>query len=74
MGDVVQFGGKTNHDLDPDVVLESLKGTLHGFVLAGYSKDETEERFSSTYGNRAEVLWLIERLKLVWLTMDDEDD
>lgn len=52
----------TTLNLDPDRVLENLKGQLEGFVLMGYDK-EGEEFFSSTYADGGEVLWLIERLK-----------
>lgn len=59
---VIPFTGITTLDLNPDVILESLKGKMEGFVLIGYDKDG-EEFFSSTYADGGTVLWLIERFK-----------
>lgn len=63
MSNVITFSGKTVLDQDPDRVLEHLKGQLKGFALVGYTTDG-EEFFSSTYGDSANTLWLIERMKL----------
>jgi len=62
MSNVIQFSGITRLDLEPDVVLENLKGKLEGFVIVGYGVDESEF-FASTYADNAVVLWLLERLK-----------
>lgn len=48
--------------LNPDALLESLKGTLESFVLCGYDYDG-EECFVSTYVDGGDVLWLLERCK-----------
>jgi hypothetical protein len=69
MGKVIQFTGVTKHDLDPDIVLENLKGQLEGFVLIGYTPDG-EEYFSSTYADGGTALWLIERCKKALLNID----
>lgn len=42
MGDIIQFRGVTKLDLDPDTVLENIKGKLEGFVIAGWDKDGNE--------------------------------
>lgn len=62
MSKVIPFTGVTTLDLDPDIVLDNLKGKLEGFVIVGYTQDG-EEFFSSTYADGGTVLWLIERLK-----------
>jgi hypothetical protein len=62
MSKVIQFTGITRLDLEPDVVLENLKGKLKGFVIVGYGVDESEF-FASTYADAGVALWLLERLK-----------
>lgn len=62
MGKIIKFTGITTLDLDPDAVLDTLKGELEGFVIAGWAKDGSEY-FSSTYADGGTVLWLLERLK-----------
>lgn len=59
---IIPFTGITKLDLDPDVILENLKGKTEGFVLLGYTADG-EEFFSSTYADGGVVLWLMERCK-----------
>jgi hypothetical protein len=73
MSKVIQFSGITRLDLEPDVVLENLKGKLDGFVLVGYDKDE-QKFFSSTYADGGTALWLLERLKKQLLDVDAEDE
>ena len=65
---IIPFNGITKLDLDPDVILENLKGKLEGFVILGYEKGADEkcvatEYFSSTYADGGTVLWLMERCK-----------
>jgi len=65
---IIPFSGITKLDLDPDVILENLKGKLDGFVIMGYEKGADEECvatefFSSTYADGGKVLWLMERCK-----------
>lgn len=69
MAKIIPFTGITKYDLDPDVVLENLKGKLEGFVLIGYTPDG-EEYFSSTYADGGTALWLIERCKKELLNID----
>lgn len=70
MSNVIDLPVITRLNLDPDRTLENLKGELGGFVIAGYDT-EGNEFFCSTYADRANVLWLIERLKVVLLNSDE---
>lgn len=63
MAKVIEFTGQTTLDLNPDRVLEGLKGKLTGFVLLGYDLED-EGYYSMTFSDKAEVLWLMERFKL----------
>jgi len=69
MAKVIPFTGVTKYDLDPDLVLENLKGKLEGFVLVGYTTDG-EEFFGATYADGGTALWLLERLKKQLLEID----
>jgi hypothetical protein len=71
MAKVVPFTGITTLDLNPDVILENLKGKLEGFVVMGYDKDG-EEFFASTYADGGTALWLMERFKIKLL--EDQND
>ena len=70
MSNVIDLPVITRLNLDPDRTLENLKGELEGFVIIGYDK-EGNEFFSSTYADRANVLWLIERSKVALLSSDE---
>ena len=72
MSKVIPFSGITRLDLNPDIVLESLKGQFEGFVIAAYTADG-EEYFSSTYADGGTALWLLERCKRSLLTHGDEE-
>ena len=72
MSKVIPFSGITRLDLNPDIVLENLKGQFEGFVIAGYTADG-EEYFSSTYADGGTALWLLERCKRSLLTHGDEE-
>lgn len=69
MTNIIQFRGITKLDLDPDIVLENLKGKLDRFVLIGYDK-EGEYFFSSTMGDGGDVLWLTEKLKMQLMNVE----
>ena len=71
MNNVIVFPGVTKLDLEPDITLDSLKGKLEGFVIAGYDKDGNEF-FASTYADGGDALWLAERFKLQLLRQVDE--
>jgi hypothetical protein len=66
MSKVIPFTGVTRYDLDPDIILENLKGKFEGFVIVGYTPDG-DEFFSSTYADGGTALWLLERCKSVLL-------
>lgn len=71
MSKIIPFTGITRLDLDADMVLENNKGKFEGVVLMGWDKDG-EEIFASTYADGGTVLWLLERMKLRLLTIQDE--
>lgn len=73
MSNVIPLGCVTRLDLEPDVILESLKGTLEGFVIVGYST-EGEEVFRSTYADGGTALWLLERCKKMLLDIGENND
>ena len=72
MSKVIPFTGITKLDLNPDMVLENLKGEMEGFVIAGYTADG-QEYFSSTYADGGTALWLLERCKRVLLNNGDTE-
>ena len=69
MTNVIPFTGITKLDLDPDMVIEQIKGKLEGVVIMGYTKDG-EEYFASSYADGGNVLWLLERMKLRLLNIE----
>jgi hypothetical protein len=71
MSNVILFNGITKLNLDPDLVLENTKGKLEGVVLLGYDK-KGEEYFASTYADGGDVLWLLERMKMHLLNMEEQ--
>jgi hypothetical protein len=56
----------SKYDLPADQVLSAAVGELTGVVILGYDK-EGNEYFAANYTDAAEILWLIERMKLVLL-------
>lgn len=72
MSKVIPFTGITKNDLDPDIILENLKGQFEGFVIMGYTADG-EEYFSSTYADGGTALWLLERCKRALLSHGDTE-
>ena len=73
MSNVIPFNGITRLDLDPDMVLENTKGKLEGVIIIGYDKDG-HEWFASSYADGGDVLWLLERMKLRLLNIEEERD
>jgi hypothetical protein len=68
---VVNFTGITTLDMEPKRVLDGALGKgLAAVVILGYDLDG-KEWFSSSLADGAEVLWLLERLKLKLLTTVD---
>ena len=70
MGKVLPFGGLTKLDIPVDRILEEAKGKLDSVVILGYDKDE-EEYFASSMADGGEVLWLLERCKIVLMGMEE---
>lgn len=62
MGEVVELGCLTRLDVPPDKVLTAAVGGMNQVLVLGYDK-EGEEYFASSWTDRAEVLWLVERFK-----------
>lgn len=71
MGTVTNSGCITKLDLPPDQVLEAALGKMSSVVIIGYDNEENEY-FASSIAYGPEVVWLLERLKLKLLTVDDE--
>jgi hypothetical protein len=71
VSDVVNFGGVTKLDLDPDRVLERAKGKLLEVVICGLDADGVRY-FASSQADGGEVLWHLERAK--WALMKITDD
>lgn len=71
MSNVIPIGGVTKLDLPADRILENNIGTLDSVVIMGWDK-EGNEIFASSIADGGEVLWLLERMKLMLLT-DDTD-
>jgi hypothetical protein len=68
---IIPFNGITRLDLNPDMVLENTKGKLEGVIIIGYDKDG-EEYFASSYADGGDVLWLLERMKMRLLNIEEE--
>lgn len=71
MTNVIDLPVLTTLDLNADKILSNLDGKLKGFVLIGYDLND-DLFYSSTYGNKAKMLWMIENFKLD--LMDDDYD
>ena len=68
---VVNFPGITTLDMDPERILEGArKANLSDIVILGYDQ-AGDEWFASSVADGAEVLWLLERLKLQLLRIAD---
>jgi amino acid permease len=73
MADIIDFTGRTPKlDFDPDATLDSLKGKLQAFVLAGYDHDGNEV-MAITFGHLPEAMWTIERARKKILERVDEE-
>jgi hypothetical protein len=72
MTNILPFNTKTTLDLDPDEVLENLKGKLTGFILAGRGVDG-EYFYSSTLSLKSDSLWFAEKFKTAILNGEGND-
>ena len=69
---VIEWGGITRLDIDPDKVLCAARAAnLTEVVILGYTSDG-EEYFASSRAAGSPVLWLLERSKLKLLQTVDE--
>jgi len=73
MSNVVKFPGETLLDLNPDDVLEEAKGKLEKVIVIGYT-DDGLEYFDSSFADGMIAVWLLERIKMMLLTVVDEDE
>ncbi len=72
MTNVVNFPGITTLDTDPYRALDFARNAgLTDVVILGYDS-EGDEWFASSVADGAEVLWLLERLKLQLLRIADK--
>lgn len=70
---VLRFRGVTRHDIPVERVLDMARGEgLRCAVVIGYDS-EGDEYFASSMADGADVLWLLERLKLKLLTVDPNE-
>jgi len=71
---VLRWQGTTKHDLPPERIIEAAQSAgLRCVVVLGYDADGAEY-FASSIADGADVLWLLERLKLQLLTTGVEAD
>ncbi len=71
---VIRWRGITKLDLPADQVLgAALEAGLKCAIVIGYTSDE-EEFFASSLADGADVLWLLERLKMRLLTGSADTD
>lgn len=67
MSNVIPLGNVTSLNLPTDRVLEEAKGHCSdGVVIMGYD-DDGELYFASSIADGGEVLWLMEKLRLLLL-------
>ena len=70
MAKVLPFHGLTKLYIPVDRLLEGAKGKLDSVVILGYDKDE-EEYFASSMADGGDVLWLLEKCKIVLMGMEE---
>lgn len=69
MSKVIPLHCVTRLDLPVDRVLEMAKERLEGCVILGWDVDG-ELYFASTYADGGEVLWLLEKCKLLLMEVE----
>lgn len=71
MAEIVQFDGNTNHNISAETVVQSASETdLEHAVVIGWEKSG-EFYLSSSYGDMAHTLWLLEQAKRALFDMAD---
>ena len=63
MADVVDFGGTTKLDINPQRIIEGLEGQNFTHILVLGWIDDDEHYFASNTGKKGELLLLIEEFK-----------
>lgn len=71
MDNVVYLDTITRLDIPADRVIEQAMGKLESVVIIGYTKDG-EEYFAASEADGAQVLWKLERAKLMLLQVCDD--
>lgn len=69
-GKILPFTGETTEDLNADTVLQNNVGEYECVVMIGYTKMGAE-RFVSSTGDSALMVWLLERAKKIILESAD---
>lgn len=69
MSKVIPLHCVTRLDLPVDRVLEMAKERLEGCVILGWDVDG-ELYFASTYADGGEILWLLEKCKLLLMEVE----
>lgn len=59
---------------NPDNVLEQAVGEYSAVMLLGYDKQKKLELRTSTNMNRKEMLWIMERVKAIIISLGEEND
>jgi hypothetical protein len=72
-GKILPFTGETTEDISADTVLENNIGEYECVVMIGYTKMGAE-RFVSSTGDCALMIWLLERAKKAVLESTDLGD
>lgn len=60
---IITFPNVTYHDITPDQILEGNKGRLKHITLIALT-DDGDEILCTSHGDTAEILYMLERLKL----------
>ncbi len=68
---VVEFGGITKVDLDPDRLLQKAIGRLSEVVILGFDKDNNEW-FASSKADVGDIIYHLERAKHRLMNIIDE--
>lgn len=72
MADIIDMKGKrVGVEIDPDLMLDQLKGKLQAFVLMGHN-EQGDEVTVITYQHLPEALWIVERCKKRMMERPDE--
>lgn len=59
---------------NPDYVLEQAVGEYSAVMILGYDKQKKLELRTSTNMNRKEMLWIMERVKAIIISLGEEND